>query len=426
MLAPGRPGCRSIVARRPRPGRSIAHAPRALPRSDGEVSAEPPPGFVGESAVVRAPGRVNLIGEHTDYNEGLVLPVAIDLEVRIEVTWRDDATVSARAWRRRGDARRSRSMPSPPRVATGTTTWPGWPGRCRSPGCRPTGFDGRIVSDLPIGAGLSSSAALELAAAWALSGPDGPPRPPLAMALLAQRAENEHVGVRCGLMDQFASACGVEGHALLLDCRSLEWRPVPLPADLALVIAHSGVPRALGTSAYNERRADCERAVAAAATHDPSVTALRDVDLALLDAIRDEIEPRVYDRAHHVITENARVAQAIVALDAGDDAALGELFAASHASLRDRYEVSCPELDALVGDRGHDAGRRRVTDDRCGLRRLHDQPRATGCGGCLPGSRRGRVPGPHGPRGADVGGPCERWGRLRRLRERVSPSWSPA
>jgi galactokinase len=210
------------------------------------------------------------------------------------------------------------------------------------------GFEGTITSDLPIGAGLSSSAALELAAGWALSGPDGPQRPPMSMARLAQRAENEHVGVRCGLMDQFASACGVAGHALLLDCRSLEWRPVPLPGDLALVIAHSGVPRSLGTSAYNERRADCERAVAAAATHDPGVTALRDVDLVLLDAIRAEVEPRVFDRAHHVITENARVADAITALEADDALALGELFAASHASLRDRFDVSCPELDVLV------------------------------------------------------------------------------
>jgi galactokinase len=149
-------------------------------------------------------------------------------------------------------------------------------------------------------------------------------------------------------MDQFASACGVEGHALLLDCRSLEWRPVPLPADLALVIAHSGVPRSLGGSAYNDRRADCERAVAAAAAIDPSVTALRDVDLAMLEAIAHAIEPRVLDRAHHVITENIRVTEAIAALESGDGPALGELFAASHASLRERYEVSSPELDALV------------------------------------------------------------------------------
>jgi galactokinase len=311
------------------------------------VTREQPPAADGNRATVRAPGRVNLIGEHTDYNEGLVLPVAIDLAVRIEVAWRDDATV--RLERSDDGATASFELDALPSPGNGWhdyvagTAW-----SMHEAGLPTRGFDGRIASDLPIGAGLSSSAALELAAAWALSGPDGPARPPLAMARLAQRAENEHVGVRCGLMDQFASACGVEGHALLLDCRSLEWRPVPLPADLALVIAHSGVPRSLGTSAYNERRADCERAVAVAATHDPGVTALRDVDLAMLEAIRREVGPRVYDRAHHVVTEEARVAEAILALEAGDHAALGELFAASHASLRDRFEVSCPELDALV------------------------------------------------------------------------------
>jgi galactokinase len=290
---------------------------------------------------------VNLIGEHTDYNEGLVLPVAIDLAVRIDVRWRPERTVRLE----RGDdgATAGLDLDAPPAPGGEWHDYvAGMAWAMREDGLATRGFDGTITSDLPIGAGLSSSAALELAAAWALSGPGGPSRPPLEVARLAQRAENEHVGVRCGLMDQFASACGVEGHALLLDCRSLEWRAVPLPVDLALVVAHSGVPRSLGSSAYNERRADCERAVVVAAMRDPTVTALRDVDLALLEAIRGQLEPRVYDRAHHVVTENARVAEAIVALEDDDEAALGELFAASHASLRDRFEVSSPELDALV------------------------------------------------------------------------------
>ena len=297
--------------------------------------------------LVRAPGRVNLIGEHTDYNEGYVLPVAIDLEVRIAVEW--DGERSVRLERADDGATASfdlEAMPPPGGEWHDYVAGVAW--SMQRAGLPTHGFRGRITSDLPIGAGLSSSAALEMAAVWALSGPGGPARAPLEMAILAQRAENEHVGVRCGLMDQFASACGVAGHAMLLDCRSHEWRAVPLPDDLAIVIAHSGVPRSLGSSAYNERRADCERAVAAAALADPRVTALRDVDLALLERIREAVEPRVYDRAHHVVTENARVIEAIAALEAGDSATLGELFAASHASLRDRYEVSCPELDVLV------------------------------------------------------------------------------
>ena len=211
-----------------------------------------------------------------------------------------------------------------------------------------TGFRGVLASSLPRGAGLSSSAALEMAAALALLGPEDA-GPPEARALAGQRAENGFVGVQSGVMDQFASAAGVADHAVLLDCRSLEWRAVPLPLDeCALVVCHSGSSRRLETSAYNERRAECDRAVAAIATLDPSVRSLRDVDPALLAAAWDRIDPVAARRARHIVDENARVLATEKALEAGDLAEVGRLFAASHESLRDLFEVSSPELDALV------------------------------------------------------------------------------
>jgi galactokinase len=170
----------------------------------------------------------------------------------------------------------------------------------------------------------------------------------MTLAKLSQKAENEYVGMRCGLMDQFASASGEDGVAVLLDCRSLEHRPVPLPPSLVLVVAHTGVPRSLSGSAYNERRAQCEAAVATLAKRDPRVRSLRDVDVALLDRYEGDLEPIVARRARHVVEENDRVLAAEVALREGDLDAVGRLFAASHDSLRDLYQVSCPELDTMV------------------------------------------------------------------------------
>jgi galactokinase len=210
------------------------------------------------------------------------------------------------------------------------------------------GFRGRLVSDLPPGAGLSSSAALELAAAWALSAAEAPTADPLAIARIAQRAENAYVGVQSGLMDQFASASGVAGHALLLDCRSLEHRAVGLPAGIALVICHSGMPRGLAGSAYNDRRAECARAVDGLRALDPSLRSLRDATPDLLEAGRDLLDDVAFRRARHVIDENARVLTTVEAVERADLAAVGVAFAASHASLRDDYEVSSEALDALV------------------------------------------------------------------------------
>jgi galactokinase len=215
-------------------------------------------------------------------------------------------------------------------------------------GLPPMGFSGVLESTVPVGAGLSSSAALELGSAWALSGAAPPGTDPLTLARIAQRAENDYVGMRCGLMDQFASAAGVADSAVLLDCRTLEHRAVPIHSGLVLVVAHTGVPRNLTGSAYNERRGQCEAAVAVLSRHDPAVRALRDVTPEHLARYGHELDPVVLRRARHVVEENERVLAAERAFASGDLDTVGRLFAASHASLRDLYEVSVPELDALV------------------------------------------------------------------------------
>ena len=298
--------------------------------------------------VVHAPGRVNFIGEHTDYNDGFVVPAAIDLGITIAFVPTDDRRVEvtlAETGERAGfdlDA-----------IEPATGRWidyvAGTAWALAEAGLATRGFRGLLGSELPVGAGLSSSAALELVSAWALSGGDRPDTDTMNLAKIAQRAENEHVGVACGLMDQFAVAFGVADHALLLDCRSLEHRPVPIPAETSLVICDSGAPRALAGSAYNARRAECARAVAVLRELDPSITALRDVTLALLEAGRDRLSDSEYRRARHVVSEDQRVLETVAALSAGDLDAVGEAFAASHRSLRDDFEVSSPPLDALVG-----------------------------------------------------------------------------
>ena len=298
--------------------------------------------------IVRAPGRVNLIGEHTDYNDGFVLPIAIDRAITIALVPTDDRRVKmtlAADGETTGfdlDAIGARRGHWIDYVAG--TAW------SMAEASLPVGgFRGLLASDLPQNAGLSSSAALELASALALSGGSEPPLDRMTLAQVAQRAENVHVGVQCGLMDQFASSLGVEGAALLLDCRSLAWRALPLTLDdVALVVCHSGSSRRLDGSAYNERRAQCAEAVAAIARVEPAVRSLRDVTPAMIDAVADRLEPVLARRARHVVEENDRVLDVAAAIEAGDAPRVGRLFSASHASLRDLYEVSSPELDALV------------------------------------------------------------------------------
>ena len=292
--------------------------------------------------VIRSPGRVNLIGEHTDYHDGFVLPVAIDLEIRLAIEPTDDDRVEI-TLDETGERDGFSLDALPDREGRWIDYVAGVAWALAEAGLARNGFRGHLTSTLPVAAGLSSSAALELAAMWALSGGAAPPIDPMAAAKIAQRAENEFVGVRCGLMDQFAVACGRAGHALLLDCRSEAWEPVPLPDDLALVVIHTGSERSLATSAYNDRRADGERAVEAL-----GVRSLRDVDAAMLAERQAAMDPVAARRARHVVDENARVLATVDALRTGDHDALGDLFAESHASLRDLYEVSSPELDRLV------------------------------------------------------------------------------
>ncbi len=300
-----------------------------------------------EVRVVRAPGRVNLIGEHTDYNLGYVLPAAIDLEIRVAYLPTDDGRVELT---RLDDGAHDGFRIGEDRPRSGTwldyvagTAW-----ALAETDAPLRGLRGVIGSTLPPNAGLSSSAAIELASAWAMLDDLAPQVEPMTLARICQRAENAYVGVGSGLMDQFASACGVAGAAVLLDCRSLEWRPVPLPDDIRLVVLHTGSDRRLDGSAYNERRAQCEAAVVAVARDDPAVTSLRDVTPFHLAAARTRMDPVAYRRAEHVVTENQRVAEVVTALEAGDLAEVGVAFAASHASLRDRFEVVSPELDAMV------------------------------------------------------------------------------
>ncbi len=297
--------------------------------------------------VVRAPGRVNLMGEHTDYNEGFVLPAAIDRGITIALVPTDDRRITL-TLDEGGDRGGFDLDAIGPRRGHWIDYIAGTAWALAEVGVPLRGFRGLLASDLPSGSGLSSSAALELASAWALSGGDTPAIDGMDVARAAQRAENEYVGVNTGLMDQFAVVFGVAGHALFLDCRTLRHRPIRLPSDVRMVVCHSGSRRRLESSEYNRRRAECDRAVEVLRVIDPAIRSLRDVTMEQLEAVGDRLDDVAVRRAEHVVAENARVLDTIVALEAGDLAAVGRLFAASHGSLRDRFEVSSPELDALV------------------------------------------------------------------------------
>jgi galactokinase len=305
-------------------------------------------GRPGDLRVVFAPGRVNLIGEHTDYNEGFVLPVAIDLGIAIALLPTDDGVVRL-TLAETGETAELDVADVGPRRRAWIDYVAGMACALGEAGLAPRGFRGVLASNLPQGAGLSSSAALEVVSAWALSGGDAPAVDPMHLVQLVQRGENGYIGLNNGIMDQFASIFGEAGRALLLDCRTLEHRSIPMADDdLALVACHSGSPRRLESSAYNERRSQCEAAVAVIAQVEPGVTALRDVTPAMLEAARPRLEPVAAARAEHIVFEDERVLATIAAFEAGDLATVGRLFYESHASMRDLFGISSPELDALV------------------------------------------------------------------------------
>jgi galactokinase len=303
--------------------------------------------------VARAPGRVNLIGDHTDYNEGFVLPMAIDRAAWIALRPRDDSRVSVYSL----DFKQASGFDLLDEERRGTG-WPeylrgiAWVLRHSADLSAPIrGWEGVVAGDVPLGAGLSSSAALELATARAFAGVSGIAWHPAEMARLAQRAENEWVGVNCGIMDQLISAAGERDHALLIDCRSLDTRAVPLPAGSSVVVLDTTTRRGLVDSAYNERRSQCE-----AAARFFGVRALRDVDLATSSARSSELDPVTRRRARHVVTENARTLAAADALSSGDLRTVGALMNESHVSLRDDFEVSRRELDEMVRIAGAQPG----------------------------------------------------------------------
>jgi galactokinase len=283
-----------------------------------------------------APGRVNLIGDHTDYNEGFVLPVAIDLCCTVRAKPRADGLVRVRSLDAESEielAADGSTRPEDVAVPWGRYV-AGVVGMLAERGRPAVGIDAVVSSTIPLGAGLSSSAALEVALALALCDAAAFELPPLELARACQEAEQVATGVPCGIMDQLTSLAGRRNHALLIDCRSLEVQPIRLPPRLGVLILYTGISRSLINSAYAERREACE-AIAA---------------LLGLESLRDATPELVADepRARHVVSENARVLEAARSLEVGDIAALGPLLDASHQSLRDDFEVSTPELDALV------------------------------------------------------------------------------
>lgn len=295
--------------------------------------------------LAHAPGRVNLIGEHTDYNAGFVLPCAINFGTTVALRLRRDTMVRVLACDL-GDARDEFDLSaalSPSHTQAWANYVRGVLGELRALGLPAVGMELAIAGDVPKGAGLSSSASLEVALATAVVHAFGLPLSPTDIALLSQRAENHFVGCHCGIMDQLISACGQAGHALLIDCETLHTTAAPMPTDLAVMIVHSHVRRGLVDSAYNQRRAQCE----AAAQHF-GARSLRQVSLAQLQQAQGALDPVVWRRAHHVLTENQRTLATHAALAQGDLSALHHLMAESHHSMRQGFEITVPAMDQLV------------------------------------------------------------------------------
>lgn len=304
--------------------------------------------------IARAPGRVNLLGEHVDYNEGVVLPAAIDREVHLAVRSNGSAVVRLQALDLNERVEFDLTDLENKTNVNGADLeqWARYPAgvawALKEAGFEPQGIDAVYTSNVPIGSGLSSSAAVEVAFAAAWQELGGWRINRMKLAQLCQHAENAYLDVASGLMDQFASANGVAGHCLRFDTRSLDWEPVPLPAETALVIADSGMRRTLAGSAYNERRASCEEAVLLLKQFLPDIHSLRDVKPTEFAAYSEFLPEIPRKRADHIVHEIARVESAVTALRTGRTKSFGALMFAGHASLRDLYEVSLPELDTLV------------------------------------------------------------------------------
>lgn len=304
--------------------------------------------FGTAATIYRAPGRVNLIGEHTDYNDGFVLPAAVQFYCWVAAALRTDRELVIHSENFNETVETSLDSIS----ASAKNHWSNYPLGVAwvllNSGKRLKSANLLICGDVPLGAGLSSSAAIEVAIGFALLHKSGLTMGLTELARLCQKAENEFVGAHVGIMDQFVACHGRAAHALLLDCRSLEYKLVKLPSAIQLVICNSMIKHEIGSSQYNVRRAECEEGVRTLRNVLPKIRALRDVTLVELEKNRALLRPEVYSRCHHVVTENDRVQSAVRAFESGDLRALGQLMRDSHCSLRDDYEVSCKELDLLV------------------------------------------------------------------------------
>jgi galactokinase len=304
--------------------------------------------YGSEARLFRAPGRVNLIGEHTDYNDGFVMPAALEFSTWVAAGERADRAMHVHSDQFKEAVELSLdSLAGPPRKHWSDFIR-GVAAVLQANGHRLSGANLLIEGQVPIGAGLSSSASIEVATALALLAISRAECLPLDLVKMCQRAEHEYVGTRCGIMDQFIAVFGRAGHALMLDCRSLEYEALPIPADVRLVICNSMVKHELAAGEYNRRRGDCETGVQILRRALPGISALRDVTLANLEANQRELPELVYRRCRHVISENERVLAAAGSLKSGNLHQFGKLMYESHRSLRDDYGVSCPELDLLV------------------------------------------------------------------------------
>jgi galactokinase len=304
--------------------------------------------FGGRPRIYRAPGRVNLIGEHTDYNEGFVMPAAINFSTFVAITLRDDGLVKIHSDIFKEDV--SIDLADPP--ARSRRHWSDYPVgvavKLQESGIKINGANMYVHGEVPLGSGLSSSAAIEVSTALALLDVSGEQIDRLQLAKICQQAENEFVGARTGLMDQFIACFGKADHAVMLDCRSLEAQPLSLPQRVKLVVCNTMVKHELAASEYNARREQCDAAVRILSQDLPTVNSLRDVTAEDVVKFRHRLGDLLYRRCLHVTAENDRVRSAAGALRAGDLKTLGKLMYKSHESLRDDYEVSCKELDIMV------------------------------------------------------------------------------
>lgn len=304
--------------------------------------------FSDQPRIFRAPGRVNLIGEHTDYNDGFVMPSAVNFSTYVAIGARKDRQLVIRSEEFPGDF--AFDVDHLPQKRTGS--WCdyvlGVASVLGQRGARLRGANVLVHGEVPLAAGLSSSAALEVASALAFMSIGEMHLPMTAVAKLCQQAENVFVGARVGIMDQFVSCMGKAGHAFLLDCRSLEFQFAPLPAGIRLVVCNTMVKHDLATGAYNTRREECEEGVRRFTKWDSALRALRDVSVELLDEHANDLPGTIWKRCSHVVHENQRTLEAADSLRNGDLARVGDLMRQSHESLRDLYEVSCSELDIMV------------------------------------------------------------------------------